>query len=182
MNKNISISIIIPVFNSQSTIYLLIKKIIAELDKNLEFEIILINDNSADLSELECIRAYNDYSGTVKFYSLGKNVGEHRAVMAGLNHASGDWAIIMDDDFQNPISELKLLINHSLNNDFDVVYEVLDEDTGNFDYTTVTFNYRKWDACMQYDPNTGSSYQVCIGNTATLHFNTPDPAFPTPNN
>ena len=63
MNKNISISIIIPVFNSQATIYLLIKKIIAELDKNLEFEIILINDNSADLSELECIRAYNDYLG-----------------------------------------------------------------------------------------------------------------------
>ena len=42
--------------------------------------------------------------------------------MAGLNQASGDWAIIMDDDFQNPISELKHLINHSLDNDFDVVY------------------------------------------------------------
>ena len=32
--------------------------------------------------------------------------------MAGLNHVSGDLAIIMDDDFQNPISELKLLINY----------------------------------------------------------------------
>ena len=66
-------------------------------------------------------------------------------------------------------------------NDFDVVYEVLDEDTGDFDSTTVTFNYRKWDVCYQYDPNTGSSYATCIGETATLHFNTPDPAFPTPN-
>ena len=122
--KNIkkSISIVIPVFNSQSTIYLLIKNLIHELDKSINIEIILVNDNSTDSSESECIKAYNDFSGKVKFYSLGKNVGEHRAVMAGLNQASGDWAIIMDDDFQNPISELKHLINHSLDNDFDVVY------------------------------------------------------------
>ena len=57
MNKKKSISIIIPVFNSQATIYLLIKNLIAELDKNLEFEIILINDNSTDSSESECINA-----------------------------------------------------------------------------------------------------------------------------
>ena len=87
------ISIIIPVFNSQSTIYLLVKNIIKELDENLNFEIILINDFSSDSSESECIRAFNDFSGKVKFYSLGKNVGEHRAVMAGLNYVSGDWAI-----------------------------------------------------------------------------------------
>ena len=72
-------------------------------------------------------KAYNDF-WKIKFYSLGKNVGEHRAVMAGLNHVSGDWAIIMDDDFQNPISELKHLINHSLNNDFDEsIYRVQTE-------------------------------------------------------
>ena len=122
MIKKKSISIVIPVFNSQATIYSLVKNLIAELDKRLDYEIILINDNSSDSSESECTRAYNDFSGKIKFFSLGKNVGEHRAVMAGLNHVSGDWAIIMDDDFQNPISELKLLINYSINNEFDVVY------------------------------------------------------------
>ena len=42
--------------------------------------------------------------------------------MAGLNHATGDWAIIMDDDFQNPVSEVSKLINFILTNEYDVVY------------------------------------------------------------
>ena len=74
INKKKSISIIIPVFNSQATIYLLIKNLIAELDKNLEFEIIIINDNSTDSSESECIKAYNDFFGKVKFFAIFKSI------------------------------------------------------------------------------------------------------------
>ena len=61
------------------------------------------------------------------FYSLGKNVGEHNAVMAGLNNVSGEWAIIMDDDFQNPISELLKLLQYSIDNTFDVVFTKYDK-------------------------------------------------------
>ena len=118
----IMISIIIPVFNSQKTIYSLVQNIIGELNKNYNLEIILINDFSSDNSESECIRAYNDFKGKIKFLSLGKNFGEHSAVMAGLNYITGDWAIIMDDDFQNPISELIKLIQFSLDNPYDVIY------------------------------------------------------------
>ena len=42
--------------------------------------------------------------------------------MAALNQATGDYAIIMDDDFQNPVSEVRKLIDFSINNDYDVVY------------------------------------------------------------
>ncbi|MGE5310794.1 MAG: glycosyltransferase, partial [Nitrospirota bacterium] len=51
-----------------------------------------------------------------------KNVGEHNAVMAGLNQCSGDFVVIMDDDFQNPISEVMKLLNFGLDHDYDVVY------------------------------------------------------------
>ena len=37
-------------------------------------------------------------------------------------YSSGDWVIIMDDDFQNPPSEALKLLNYSLSNQFDVVY------------------------------------------------------------
>jgi undecaprenyl-phosphate 4-deoxy-4-formamido-L-arabinose transferase len=47
--------------------------------------------------------------------------------MAGLNNVSGEVAIIMDDDFQNPISELLLLIKFSLKNSFDVSYTRYDK-------------------------------------------------------
>jgi len=58
----------------------------------------------------------------VRFFSLARNVGEHNAVMAGLNQVRGDWAVIMDDDFQNPVSEVHKLIEYANNHDCDVVY------------------------------------------------------------
>ena len=121
------ISIIIPVFNCQKTIYQLVENILAELDDKFKIEVILINDCSSDLSEEECIKAFNNFPGKIKFYSLGKNVGEHSAVMAGLNNASGEWAVIMDDDFQNPISEVLKLIQYSLDSPFDVVFTKYDK-------------------------------------------------------
>lgn len=116
------ISIIIPVYNGELSIAKLVNKLISELKNNYDLEIILVNDNSKDNSEEECIKLYNNNNNLVKFFSLSKNVGEHNAVMAGLNHLSGDYAVIMDDDFQNPISEVKKLISFAIDNSFDVVY------------------------------------------------------------
>ena len=41
-------------------------------------------------------------------------MGEHNAVMAGLNRVTGDYIVIMDDDFQNPISEVVKLVDKAL--------------------------------------------------------------------
>ncbi len=65
---------------------------------------------------------FEQYHGVVKYYSLAKNVGEHNAVMAGLNQMSGDYAVIMDDDFQNPVTEVLKLVSYAIVNEFDVVY------------------------------------------------------------
>jgi len=48
------ISIIIPVFNSENTIEILVNNIVQTLGKNYKFEIILINDSSKDNTEKEC--------------------------------------------------------------------------------------------------------------------------------
>jgi undecaprenyl-phosphate 4-deoxy-4-formamido-L-arabinose transferase len=82
----------------------------------------LINDCSADRSEDACIALFEKHPDMVRFFSLAKNVGEHNAVMAGLNECSGDFVVIMDDDFQNPISEVMKLLNFGLEHDYDVVY------------------------------------------------------------
>tara|TARA_B100000900_G_scaffold141958_1_gene120314 strand:+ start:9567 stop:10490 length:924 start_codon:yes stop_codon:yes gene_type:complete len=118
----IKISIIIPVFNSEKTIEPLVKSLINKFDDKYEIEIILINDFSTDNSEEICIELYNSFSDKIKLYSLGKNFGEHNAVMAGFNHTSGDWIIVMDDDFQNPVEEVEKLIQFSISNTYDVVY------------------------------------------------------------
>ena len=125
MNKNASstaLSILIPVYNSEKTIGRLVEGLIKDLSSLFKLEIILVNDHSLDRSEEMCISLSEKHRETVKFYSLSKNVGEHSAVMAGLNKATGDFSVIMDDDFQNPVSEVVKLVNTAMENNYDVVY------------------------------------------------------------
>ncbi len=105
--------------------------LIKKLDEN-KLEIVLVNDFSIDNSEKCGIELYNKFTEIVKFYSLAKNVGEHNAVMAGLNNISGDYVIIMDDDFQNPVSEVKKLIEYAIQNEYDVVYTYYDKKKHSF--------------------------------------------------
>ncbi len=122
INSSLVLSIVIPVYNGDKTISRLVDELISNLKGHYKLEIILVNDNSSDKSEAVCISLYDKYRGIVRFYSLSKNVGEHSAVMAGLNHVTGDYAVIMDDDFQNPISEVSKLVKTAVSNEYDVVY------------------------------------------------------------
>jgi len=115
------ISIVIPIYNSEKNILLLVKNII-EVFKNFEIEINLINDDSKDNTHTECLKIIEEYHNSINYIKLRKNVGEHNAVMAGLNESNGDWTIIMDDDFQNPPSEALKLYNYAKQNKFDVIY------------------------------------------------------------
>jgi|TARA_Y100000294_G_scaffold123344_1_gene114695 undecaprenyl-phosphate 4-deoxy-4-formamido-L-arabinose transferase len=115
------ISIVIPIYNAEKNIYRLVKKLL-EVFSSEKLEIILINDCSPDKSHEECIKITNEYENFVTYIKLGKNMGEHNAVMAGLNYVNGDCAIIMDDDFQNPPEEALKIYNFAKKNNFDVVY------------------------------------------------------------
>ena len=118
----ITVSIVIPVYNAEETIADLVEELIASLGKEYDLEIVLVNDCSKDTSEQVCIALFQKYPAIIRFFSLAKNVGEHNAVMAGLNNISKDYAVIMDDDFQNPIQEVKRLIEYTVQTEHDVVY------------------------------------------------------------
>lgn len=96
----------------------------AELEKLdiHEYEFILVDDYSPDdgatLNELKSLA--EDYS-YVKVISLAKNAGQHNAVMAGLNYASGELLIAMDDDMQTHPSQLKYLLAE-IDKGYDIVY------------------------------------------------------------
>lgn len=127
MVENPLVSIIIPVYNGERSIEHLVDELIIKLIDQFHIEIVLVNDCSPDQSEKACIRLYDKYPDIVCFYSLAINVGEHNAVMAGLNMASGDFAVIMDDDFQNPISEVVKLITYMKQEQYDVIYTYYEE-------------------------------------------------------
>ena len=114
------ISIVIPVYNSETTLRPLIKMLESALQQ-YHFEVILVNDCSKDKSE-----ALGNQLATekvfVKFISLRRNYGEHNAVMCGLNFTTGKYVIIMDDDLQNPPSELHKMIDAAKSSGADVIY------------------------------------------------------------
>jgi undecaprenyl-phosphate 4-deoxy-4-formamido-L-arabinose transferase len=115
------ISIVIPVYNGATTIGELVDRLIDILDTN-RLQIVLVNDGSADQSDLVCRSLCVRHPETVTYVNLSKNFGEHNAVIAGLRHARGDYVVIMDDDFQNPPEEVTRLIDHACAHGYDIVY------------------------------------------------------------
>ena len=114
------LSIVIPVYNSEKTIGRLVESLFEELN-TLNFEIILVNDGSKDASEAVCENLTVGFRN-VTLVSLRKNFGEFNAVMCGFNHAIGDFCVVIDDDFQNPPTEIIKLLQTAQHGGFDVVY------------------------------------------------------------
>jgi len=115
------ISVVIPVYQGAKTIGRLTDELVKSI-KAYAFEIVLVNDGSTDSSHDECVALFNKYRTIVKYISLSRNFGEHNAVMAGLNHVTGDYAVIIDDDFQNPPEEIIKLAEKAIEEKKDVVY------------------------------------------------------------
>lgn len=118
---NHSVSVVIPVYNSESTI----PRLCAELTESLRFvrdlQIILVDDGSSDASAKACSEMHFRYPHAVEFIGLARNFGEHSALLAGLHHARCDFCVLMDDDLQNPPAEVPRLLRQAALG-FDAVY------------------------------------------------------------
>ncbi|WP_020604978.1 glycosyltransferase family 2 protein [Spirosoma spitsbergense] len=114
------LSIVIPVYNSERTIGPLVEQLQVCLAEQT-IEIVLVNDGSKDRSESVCQQLATRYS-TVRFVSLRRNFGEFNAVLCGLNHTTGQYVVIIDDDFQNPPEAISTLVDKAEAGQFDVVY------------------------------------------------------------
>jgi len=116
-----ALSIVIPVYRGAASIGILVDAL-AALQIAGGHEVVLVNDGSPDNSAEICRRLTARTDLPVTFLNLSRNFGEHNAVMAGLRHARGDYIITMDDDLQNPISEVVRLFEHARVGGWDVVY------------------------------------------------------------
>lgn len=116
-----SISIVIPVYNAEKTIESLCKTLIDLYSECYTLEIVLVNDNSHDSTDIICRRLHSEFDNIITYIRLARNFSEHNAVISGLNSARGELCVIMDDDFQNPPEEVIKLIAEAAKG-FDVVY------------------------------------------------------------
>ena len=115
------LSIVIPVYNSEATIGQLCDQLVLELSPSYRLQLVLVDDNSSDRSAAVCQQLHERYPEQVDCLVLSRNFGEHNAVMAGLNCVDCDYCVIMDDDFQNPPSEVRKLVAE-VSQGHDVVY------------------------------------------------------------
>ena len=104
------LSFVIPVFRNSGSIQPTYQKIIHLLAKlMLDYEFIFINDGSDDNSINELIEIFNK-DKSVKVISFSRNFGQVPAVIAGLKDVTGNAAIIMSADLQEPIELIEDMI------------------------------------------------------------------------
>lgn len=111
MNKETYISVVIPVYRcckSLNNLYERLNKTLSMITDN--FEIIMINDSSPD-NAWESIKELAKKNDRVKGINLSRNFGQHKAITAGLDHAKGDWIVVMDCDLQDQPEEIIKLYN-----------------------------------------------------------------------
>ena len=118
------LSVIIPVFNEQNTIYdVLLKVSEVELQNGIEKEIIIVNDMSTDTSRDEIeryLKAYPNFS--IRLINHDINIGKGGALQTGIRYAEGDYTIIQDADLELDPKEYNKLLDPVLNEGCDIVY------------------------------------------------------------
>ena len=74
--------------------------------------------------------------------------------MAGLNYAEGDYAVIIDDDIQNPPEEVLKLINEATKNKYDIVYTCFKKKKHSW-YRNMLSKFNNWIADFMLDKPKG---------------------------
>lgn len=116
MQKNLLISVIIPVFNEEPTIGDVIERVKKTIDRlQTPYEIIVIDDCSTDNS-LEISKGKK-----VKVYHLKKRMGKGYALRLGFSKAKGEIIITLDSDGSHNPEEIPKLVDPILKNKADLV-------------------------------------------------------------
>jgi glycosyltransferase involved in cell wall biosynthesis len=119
MAKITSLSIVIPVFNSEGSLRELVRQICVVLN-GTPFELILVNDGSRDRSWSVICDLAMDHCW-IRGINLMRNYGQHNALLCGIRAARHEIIVTMDDDLQNPPSEVPKLVA-TIGEGADVVY------------------------------------------------------------
>lgn len=115
------LSTVIPLYKCSAAIPELVQrleKVLPEISE--DHEIIFVNDSSPE-NDWEIVTQLAKENQKIKGINLSRNFGQHYAITAGLEHASGKWIVVMDGDLQDQPEEISKLYNKAIEG-FDVVF------------------------------------------------------------
>lgn len=160
MKETPFISVIIPCYNEQESIHGAYNRVVAALqgDWNKGYELLFINDGSKDAS-LDILKQLAAIDKSVKIISFSRNFGHQAAVAAGIANCTGDVAVILDADMQDPPELIAEMVTLYQQNTCNVVFGVRKERRGEtfFKKITARLFYRllNWLAGMDLNSDTG---------------------------
>ncbi|TMV10038.1 glycosyltransferase family 2 protein [Ruegeria sediminis] len=125
-----SVSIVVPCFNEEEVLPAASERLLGLADraKGYEFEFIFVDDGSSD-GTLGFLRRLADKDDRVRVLTFSRNFGHQIAVSAGIDAATGDCAVLIDADLQDP-PEVVLRMLEKWREGFDVVYGVRESRPG----------------------------------------------------
>ena len=106
------ITVLVPCHNEEENLNALYNALTGMMKANnkYDWQILLIDDGSQDHT-LEVMKALRKKDGRVAYVSLSRNFGKEAAMLAGLDYASGDCAIVMDADLQHPVEVIPQMLS-----------------------------------------------------------------------
>ena len=101
------VSVVVPVFNEEAVLPLLFTRLYAVLDGlATSYEVVFVDDGSTDRSVAMLDAQFEQRPAVTQVVALARNVGQHLAILAGFEHARGDYVLTLDADLQNPPDEI----------------------------------------------------------------------------
>jgi dolichol-phosphate mannosyltransferase len=143
MNDRPRYSIVAPIYNEEGNIQVLYDRICQVMDSTGEsWELVTVNDGSRDRS-LELLEELAKKDSRIKVVNFARNFGHQIAVTAGLDYTSGEAAVVIDADLQDP-PEMILEMIERWKAGYQVVYAVREQRKGEswFKLMTAKIFYR----------------------------------------
>jgi polyisoprenyl-phosphate glycosyltransferase len=114
------LSVVIPLYKCSAAIPELAQRLETSLPEiNEDYEIIFVNDGSPE-NDWELVKGLAEKNQKIKGINLSRNFGQHYAITAGLDHAAGEWVVVMDGDLQDQPEEISKLYEKAQEG-FDIV-------------------------------------------------------------